>query len=291
MTFNLPPQMPLPFHAASLYAAQALAASTGPWPGVKEYRDQTFGAQNWESFDVFAPEDAGEGLDVLIFLHGGGWTNGYKEWSGFMAPGVTAQSCLFVTPNYRLAPAHRYPVFIADAVTAIVEIRARIAQYGGNPERIFLSGHSAGGHLASQIALRPDLCEKYGLEKDALKGCLPISAILDLRSDNAPAGSLEARVYEMVLQDPSQDWEASPLAWLENLHMPMDFTWGAQDSERVRGSNEAARAFLEGQHNEGQHNTVHFHTEDTNHFGTHLSLVDSCHRWYRGLETMRKETA
>lgn len=285
MSLDLPPQLPLPFHAASLYAAQAIAASSGPWPGVVEHRNQCFGSNFWERFDVFTPEEP-QGLDVVIFLHGGGWTNGYKEWSGFMAPGITAQSCLLVTPTYRLAPENRYPVFLRDAIIAIREIRARIAEFGGNPDRIFLAGHSAGAHLASQIALRPDLCIENGLPADALSACLPISAILDMRSDAPTPGSLEARVYEMVLEDPSQDWDASPLAWLDNLHMPMSFSWGAADSGRVRASNEAACASLA---DSGK--PARFHIDDTDHFGSHLSLMDCNHRWYRELATLRQEIA
>lgn len=286
MTFDLMPQPPLPFPAAELYAAQALAASTGPWPGVTAHRDITFGPEPWQRFDVFAPEAAAGPLDVIVFLHGGGWTNGYKEWCGLMAPGVVAQQAILVAPTYRLAPDHRMPVILADVATALREIHARIAQFGGNPARIFLAGHSAGGHLAAEIALRPTLCIAHGFDHGALKACLPVSGILDLRGDSPTPGSLEARVYEMVLDAPADDWEASPLAWIDQIALPMHFTWGKRDSARVRASNDKARQLLQ-----SRPEVASFAEDDTDHFGTHLALIDPAHRWYGVLKQLRESCA
>ncbi|WP_238367732.1 alpha/beta hydrolase [Mesobacterium pallidum] len=280
LNFHLDPQPALPFHAAALFAEQALAASAGDWPGVRSIRDIAFGPERWQRFDVFAPEGEATGRDVVIFLHGGGWTHGYKEWCGLMAPGITARGALLVAPTYRLAPAHRYPVPVLDTLAAIAAIRSRIVEWGGDPDRLFLGGHSAGGHIAMQAALNPALWTDAPFE--ALKGCLPLSGILDLRHPAPPAGSLEARVYELVLADPSQDAEASPLPALCRLSVPTHFCWGMRDSARVRQSNEAARAMLG-----DPSDLASFHRADADHFGTQLALIDPGHRWYDDLQTMR----
>lgn len=284
--FSLAPQPPLPFPAADAYSAAALAASRGGWPGVLEHRDLRFGPQDWQVLDIFTPATAaGAPRDVLVFFHGGGWTNGYKEWVGMMAPAVTAAGMVLVAPPHRLAPGVRFPVFLEDAADAVAAARELVAPLGGNPDRLFIAGHSAGGHVAAMIGLKPDLCAARGLPPEAIAGCCPVSGILDLRQEDPVPGSLEARVYEMVLADPAADREASPLTFIRGPRVPLFLAWGAGDSERVRRSNSEARAILEA---DGRDARFRIYPED--HFGTHLALRDPAHDWYAVLNEMRRTT-
>ena len=285
--FDLAPQPPLPVPAAEDYAKAALDTSRGGWPGVDEYRDIAFGPSDWERFDLFTPTvPVAGGADVVIFLHGGGWTNGYKEWCGFMAPALAARGVALAAPTYRLAPDARFPVFLEDAMKAVGAISARLAEYGCNPIRLFLSGHSAGGHIAALIALRPDLWSGAGIDETSICGCLPVSGILDLHHPAPPPGSLEERVYLDVLDRAEDDRAASPLNWLDDLSVPLALTWGEKDTERVRRSNENAREKLE-----NSRQRCWFRTWDEDHFGTHLMLRDPAHGWYDILDDMRKGTA
>lgn len=284
--FSLAPQPPLPFPAAEAYSAAALAASRGDWPGVLEYRDLRFGPSSWQVLDLFIPDAPSEGpRDVLVFFHGGGWTNGYKEWVGLMAPAVTAAGMILVAPTHRLAPGVRFPVFLEDAIDAVAAAREMVRPFAGNPDRLFISGHSAGGHLAAMIGLKPDLCAARGLPPEAIAGCCPVSAILDLHQADPVPGSLEARVYEMVLADPADDAAASPLSVIGNGRAPLFLAWGAADSERVRRSNGQAREILEAA---GADARFRIYPED--HFGTHLALQDPGHDWYAVLNEMRRTT-
>ncbi|MGH2341065.1 alpha/beta hydrolase fold domain-containing protein [Segnochrobactraceae bacterium EtOH-i3] len=282
--FSLAPQPPLPFPAAEAYSAAALAASRGSWPGVLEHRDLRFGPGDWQRLDIFTPDRPSETpRDVLVFFHGGGWTNGYKEWVGLMAPAVTAAGMILVAPTHRLAPSVRFPVFLEDAVDAVAAARGIVASFGGNPDRLFIAGHSAGGHLAAMIGLKPELCAARGLPPAAIAGCCPVSAILDLHQDDPAPGSLEARVYEMVLADPADDKAASPLGFIRGARAPLFFSWGLRDSERVRRSNEEARAILTAAGADAR-----FRVYDADHFGTHLALSDPGHDWYAVLNAMRR---
>jgi acetyl esterase/lipase len=281
--FVLAPQPPLPVPAAVAFSEEALRRSAGGWPNVIEHRDRTFGPAPWQRYDLFAPSNAAGPLDVIVFLHGGGWTNGYKEWCGFMAPAVTAAGALLVAPTYRLAPEFRYPVWLDDSFAALAAIRNDVAAFGGDPDRLFLAGHSAGGTIAALLALRTDRWPEYGLPAKAIRGCAPVSGILDLHHPAPPAGSLEARVYEMVLQDPAQDREASPINWLDALSVPMLLSWGERDTERVRRSNERAAAMLE---DTGKRVITRCYAE-LDHFQTQLALADPAHDWYRTLRELR----
>jgi arylformamidase len=281
--FDLAPQPPLPSQTAIAFSAEVLRTSRGGWPGVREDRDRSFGPDAWQTFDVFAPRAAERACDIVVFFHGGGWTNGYKEWCGFMAPAMAAHGVILVAPRYRLAPAFRYPVFLEDSFAALAAIRAQAAAFGGDPERVFLAGHSAGGHIAALLGLRTDLWPAYGIPAGAIRGCLPVSAILDLHHPAPPPGSMEARVYELVLNDPADDRAASPVNWLDRLTMPLACVWGENDTPRVHSSNERAIALLRAR---GAGVTERCYA-GLDHFQTQLALADATHDWYALLNAMR----
>jgi arylformamidase len=114
---------------------------------------------------------------VLIFWHGGGWTSGYKEWMGFMAPAFTAAGVTFVSAGYRLAPQHVFPAGLDDCMAAVAWVHGNVKKYGAQPDRLYIGGHSAGGHYAALLAVRRDWQEAHGLPAGAIKGCLPISGV------------------------------------------------------------------------------------------------------------------
>ena len=108
---------------------------------------------------------------VLVFMHGGGWTNGYKEWMRFMAPSFNAQGVTFVSVGYRLAPMHLFPSGFDDCCAGVAWLNANLPKMGMSDSRLFVGGHSAGGHYAALMALtKPQL---------RIRGCLPISGVFD----------------------------------------------------------------------------------------------------------------
>jgi acetyl esterase/lipase len=139
--------------------------------------ERRYGADPYQSLAVFrAPAPNGT---LLAFMHGGGWTNGYKEWMAFMAPAFTAAGVSFATIGYRLAPAHVFPAGMDDVIAAVAMLYRNAAEFGYDPARIFLGGHSAGGHYAALLAVRRDWQAQAGLPKDVIRGCLPISGVYD----------------------------------------------------------------------------------------------------------------
>src|SRR5262249_20728636 len=106
--------------------------------------------------DVYRPKGK-EGCPVLFFLHRGGWMIGQKDdYFGLYGYGTIAR-CLaergivVVLPNYRLSPAVRHPEHIKDVARAFAWTYENVGQHGGNPKRIIVAGHSAGGHLAALL--------------------------------------------------------------------------------------------------------------------------------------------
>jgi triacylglycerol lipase len=140
------------------------AALQPPLPeGLQVTRDHEYGPDERQRLDIFAPSSLGPGLEkapVLVFVPGGGFLRGdkrsptppfYDNIGGFAA----RNGMIGVTMNYRLAPVHQWPAGTDDMALAIDWLRANIAQFGGDPERIYLSGTSAGAvHVGSYVALR-----------------------------------------------------------------------------------------------------------------------------------------
>lgn len=129
----------------------------------------------YQSLAVFRPSDASG--DVLVFFHGGGWTSGYKEWMYFMAPALTARGITFVSAGYRLAPQHVFPAGLEDAADAVCWVAQHIGSHGADPRRIFVGGHSAGGHYAALLAATSSWRSSRALDDNVVRGCLPLSGV------------------------------------------------------------------------------------------------------------------
>jgi acetyl esterase/lipase len=92
---------------------------------------------------------------VIVFFYGGGWHAGERGDYGFAAAAFAAQGFIAVIPDYRLVPEVRYPEFLEDGALALHWVVAHIAEYGGDPGKICVAGHSAGAYIAAMLALDP----------------------------------------------------------------------------------------------------------------------------------------
>lgn len=170
---------------------------------------------------------------VLAFLHGGGWTNGYKEWMAFMAPAFTAAGYLFASIGYRLAPGHVFPAGVDDAAAGIAWVWR---ENGGKP--IFVGGHSAGGHYASLLAVTRDWQGRWGIAGDAIRGCLPISGVYDF----AAGSGLSMRPRFLGTGDTER--AASPIHRIDGRPRPFFMAHGERDFPHLIRQAEAMEAAL-----------------------------------------------
>ena len=280
-------QAPLPFAAAVDYARTVMAWSREALPSnVRVLTDEAYGQHRLQRFDVYAPHDV-RLAPVLVFWHGGGWTNGYRQWVRFMAPHVTRLGVVLVAPSYRLAPEHTLPAIIGDALELLTVLPRRVEEWGGAPNRFYLAGHSAGGHLATMAALSSE--RERRIPSGTIRACLPISGIQDLHDAQPAPGSLEERVYTHILRglDSAQDVVFSPVYWTKGNRIPFDLTVGEHDSDRVRRSNRRLQALLHAQ----QSPVTLQELPGRNHFDTHLDLRDPDHPWYGRLMARVRDTA
>ena len=121
--------------------------------------------------DLYYPENSSESLPVIVWFHGGGLTGGEK----FIPEELKTGEYVIVAPNYRLLQNVSIDDCIDDAANAVSWVIDSIPNYGGDPDKIFVSGHSAGGYLASMIGLDKKWLTKYEKDPDNLAGLIPFS--------------------------------------------------------------------------------------------------------------------
>jgi acetyl esterase/lipase len=227
----------------------------------------SYGPDRGQRLEVYRPAGA-EFAPVLVFLHGGAWIDGHLGWLRFMAEPVTAHGIVFIAVTYRLAPRCKWPAQFEDVRAALAVVHDRCSDFGGDPARIAIGGHSAGGHLAALLAV----CEP----QSPILACLPISSSFDLRYGNVPADSGAGRVYRYLFGERSQDADASPIAFVRSGTPRFHIMWGERDLERVAMS--GAR-MVEALGKAGGEIT-HAVEPGADHFATHTALADRTHPWF-----------
>ena len=175
------------------YGATALRLSREVQERTRVLPDISYGPDEAQALDIYVPDlDPPGPMPVLMFIHGGSWRNGYKEWMGFMAPAITCLPAIFVSVGYRLAPGSRYPLPVEDCRNAVRWVYENISERGGDPNRLFVGGHSAGGHLAALISLQTQMWSDVGLPSDTIKGCFPVSGAYDFSTRDRDADLLRS---------------------------------------------------------------------------------------------------
>ena len=235
---KLPPQASINLRADA-YAETCIRLSRLVAMTTRCTLDIPYGPGPAQRLDIYMPQDrAKRDLPVYINIHGGGWMYGYKEWMGLNAPPITAAPAIYVSIEYSLAPAAKYPTQINDCIAALAWVHRNIARYGGDPGRIFVGGHSAGGHLSALMTLRRDLIERAGLPADVIKACFPHSGVFDLR-DLVVYGQSGAGPADAMLASPAQAAEASPINWVKGNETPFFVTWAENDNILCRAEGPA----------------------------------------------------
>lgn len=221
---------------------------------------------------------------TLVFMHGGGWTNGFKEQLAFMAPPLNEAGITFVSSGYRLAPAFTFPVGWLDAASAVRWTYENCARFGGDPSRIFVGGHSAGAHYAALLAVREDWIKDFKLPSSPIRGCLPISGIYDFTEGCGLA--MRPRFLGPVEED--NEIAASPMHNLQTVPPPMLLAHGSEDFPHLM---KQASKMEECLRRKGGY-VRRLELKGCNHFGGVLSAAQSDTTWLiQALQFMKQTPA
>src|SRR4029453_3282551 len=123
--------------------------------------------------DIYAPDGA-KNLPVVFWIHGGGWQAGDKKDVQIKPRVFTEHGFVFVSTNYRLLPQVEMGVLIQDVAKSLGWVHKHVAEYGGDPRRIFVMGHSAGAQLAALLCIDDRYLKAEGVPFAVLKGCVPV---------------------------------------------------------------------------------------------------------------------
>jgi acetyl esterase/lipase len=166
--------------AGPAWAEEARAPKTGGNYEVEVRKDIPYvegkDVDERQKLDLYLPKGAKD-YPTLFFIHGGGWTGGSR--SGFDRIGRTfaRNGVAFVSVGYRLSPKVQHPAHIQDVAKGFSWTVANIGKHGGDPGQIFVSGHSAGGHLAALLGTDDDYLKAEKLSLKNIKGVIPVSGV------------------------------------------------------------------------------------------------------------------
>jgi arylformamidase len=130
-------------------------------------------AQERQVLDVYSPPHA-KNLPVVFWIHGGGWQVGEKSEVQIKPRAFTDKGFVFVSTNYRLLPKVDMETIVRDIARSIHWVHDHIAEYGGDPQRILVMGHSAGAQLAALVCIDDRYLKAEGLSLAIIKGCVPV---------------------------------------------------------------------------------------------------------------------
>jgi acetyl esterase/lipase len=176
--------------------------------------DIAYGGHLAQRLDLYQPKAAqtnsASSSPIMIYIHGGGWRKGDKARVGQKAQFFTGMGWLFISANYRLIPEGEHPNNVQDVASAIAWAHEHAAEYGGDPNRIFIMGHSAGCHLVALVATNQKYLEQAGGSLDIVKGVIA----LDTQAYDLPkliAATPSALYAQVFGKDPEVHRDASPM--------------------------------------------------------------------------------
>lgn len=190
--------------------------------------DVSYGDHPDQVVDVFpATGKDGGAAPVFIFIHGGYWRMLSQKESSFMAPNMVENDIAVVTVNYSLAPGASLDTIVRQCREAIAWTHRNAADFGGDPDRIFVCGSSAGGHLTGMM-VAGGWHDEFGIPADTIKGAVPISGLHDLEPMR------HSCVNEWAQLDADSAHRNSPVQHVPDSPCPLILTYGGSETTEFK---------------------------------------------------------
>jgi len=138
-----------------------------------------YGDDPRQKLDVYVPHQPMPGAPVVVFFYGGSWNSGSRIDYRFVGEALASRGIVTVVADYRLYPQVRYPLFLQDGARAVAWTKAHIREFSGNPQRLYVMGHSSGGYNAAMLALDGELLASVGMSSKDLSGWIGLAGPYD----------------------------------------------------------------------------------------------------------------
>jgi acetyl esterase/lipase len=194
-------------------------------------------ADDRDKLDLYLPKGRRD-FPVLLWLHGGALMGGDKEEGAHIGRRFAGAGIGTVVINYRLSPDVIHPAHVQDAATAVAWVKAHILEFGGNPDAIFVAGHSAGAYLTALLALDERYLAERQLKLTAISGAISVSGYFYVERV-APHRDKSVRG-----EDPAKWPDASPARYVRPNALPMLLLYADGDEDWRREQNKEMAAAL-----------------------------------------------
>ena len=181
-----------------------------------------YGTLPRQHLDVYRPTDATH-APVVVFFYGGGWRSGERADYRFVGDALAARGIVAVVADYRLYPEAGFPAFLRDAALAVAWTQRHIGDYGGDPARVFVAGHSAGGYIAAMLALDKRWLAAAGSSPASLAGWIGLAGPYAFLP-------IEARGVRPVFGYPDTPADSQPIHHVSRHAPPGLLLTGAADT-------------------------------------------------------------
>ncbi len=195
---------------------------------VKVMSNIAYGGDKRQVLDIFLPAKSGT-FPVMIFVHGGAWSSGDRDMYGSVGYFYAKNGYATVIVDHRLSPDVKHPAHIEDVAMAFAWVKSHISNYGGDPEKIYLSGHSSGAHLISLLVTNQRYLVKEGVRKSDIKGITAISGVYSIGTTVSIAG------YGHVFPNSEDKYDASPINFIEKDIPPFLIIYAENDLMTLAG--------------------------------------------------------
>ena len=183
--------------------------------------DVAYGSGARQRLDVYHPRAARQPLPVVVFLYGGRWQSGSKDDYRLLGDALTRRGWVAVVPDYRLYPGDRFPAWVEDAARAVRWTRDNVHRFGGDTARIFVAGHSAGGHTAALLALDERFLHDAGVPAGGVRGFVSLAG---------PVDTVWTDPDVQALMGPPEGWPATyPRSHVSGREPPLLLLHGGDD--------------------------------------------------------------
>ena len=173
--------------------------------------DVAYGKDEKQKLDVYSPKGV-KGAPVVVFVHGGEWTRGDKAAVSYKPRFLNENDVVFVSVNYRLTPPVTHPAHVSDVAAALRWVHDHAEEFGGDPKKIVLMGHSAGCHLATLAALDPRYLAEVKLKPSDVRGVVAWSGGAYDLVQKVKDGGAYADYIKKAFGDSEDAWrDASPV--------------------------------------------------------------------------------
>jgi len=261
------------FRSLVYRGAVTLADALVPRSGYTLQRNIAYGGGERQVLDIYVPDGLTTPAPVLLFFHGGSWQFGDKNQYRALGQAFASKGIVTVVANYTLFPLHGFPRFIEDGAQAFKYVRDHAREWSGDPERIFLCGHSAGAHIVAMLGANGDYLRAAGVEPSAPRGIIGIAGPYDFLPIKDPV--------LIELFGGANVPETQPIHFVDGKRAPMLLAHGRDDTTVGAGNSKRLAQKLQ---SFGSEVVVRYYHR-TGHIGILLSLAPG----FRGRTTLYRD--